>query len=169
MDTTRTTTIPDSAVVGNPPIIHVTAQSSSAFSAAVTLSICDATLSCIVKVVDTSHTLHSRTNGSTVSLIDGSLAGLKLFSVSIYPERTIEFWERPDWQGLFEYAKANLDLLLKPNHALGTWFSDRECVHIVDVVVCIPDRDAAVELGHRSDQIAIFDLEARQEIPIRRP
>jgi hypothetical protein len=128
--------------------------------AQVTLPICDAMLSCIESAVDTSYALHGRTNGSTVSLIDGSMAGKNFFAVSIYPARKIELWERPSWQELFEFAKANLDLLLKPDHALGTWFNDRECVHVIDVIVCIPDRDDAMDLGLR------FDLVARREISL---
>jgi hypothetical protein len=96
------------------------------------------------------------------------MAGKKLFAVSIYPARKIELWTRPSWQEFFEFAKANLDLLLKPDHALGTWFDDYELIHCLDVVVLVRDLDDAVELGLRSDQVAIFDLEARREIPIRR-
>ncbi len=44
MDTTRITTIPNSAVVGNAFIIHNTAQWSSSPNSAVTLPICDANL-----------------------------------------------------------------------------------------------------------------------------
>jgi hypothetical protein len=125
-------------------------------------------LSCIADLVDAAYASHNRTNGSTVSLVNGNMEDEKLFTVSIYPNRTKEFGERPTWQELFEFAKANLDLLSKPGHALGTWFNDYDLVHIVDVVICIPDRDVALELGRRFDQLAIFDLEARREIPISR-
>jgi hypothetical protein len=103
-----------------------------------------------------------------VSLIYGNTEDEKLFTVSIYPDRAKEFWERPSWQELFEFAKANVDLLSKPGHALSTWFSDWDLVHVADVVICIPDRDVALELGRRFDQLAILDLEARREIPISR-
>src|SRR5208337_3053430 len=169
MDTIRTTTIPNSAVVEGPFSIHIEARSSSSPNAAATLPICDAMLSCIAGAVDTSHALHNRTNGSTVSLIHGSMADKKLFSVSIYPSRSITLWERPSREELFEYAKANLDLLLKPAHALGTWFNDWSLCHVLDVVVLVRNRDDAVELGLRSDQVAIFDLEARREILIPHP
>lgn len=168
MDTTRTTTIPNSAVEENPSIIHATNQPSSASGADVRLPISEVMLSCIASAVDAAFALHNQANGSTVSLVHGNLADGKFFSVSIYPERTIEFWERPSWQELFDFAKANLDLLLKPAHALGTWFNDWGCTHVVDVVICVPDRDAAVDLGRRFDQTAVFDLEARREIPILR-
>jgi hypothetical protein len=123
----------------------------------------------VAAAINISYAMHNRTNGSTVSLINGSMAGKNLFAVSIYPARKIEFWERPSWQELFEFAKANMDLLLKPDHALGTWFNDWECVHVVDVVVCISDRDAALGLGLRAEKEAVFDIEARREIPIPLP
>ena len=134
--------------------------------AQVTLPICDAMLSCIASAVDTSYTQHNRTNGSTVSLVHGNMADRKLFSVSIYPTRTIVLWERPTRQELFDFALANLELLLKPAHALGTWFDDWNQVHVLDVVLLVPDRDAALALALCHGQIAIFDLESRCEIPV---
>ena len=95
MDTTRITTIPNSAVVGNPSIIHPTAQSSSAPDADVTMPISEATLSCVASAVDTAFSSHNRTNGSTVNLIYGDMVGKKLFTVSTYPDRAKEFRERP--------------------------------------------------------------------------
>ena len=70
---------------------------------------------------------------------------------------------------LFEFALANLDHLLKPGHALGTWFYDYGLVHVIDVVVCLSDRDEALDVAKRSRQLAIFDLQFRREIPVRRP
>jgi hypothetical protein len=122
----------------------------------------------IKEAVDVSFAQHNRTNGSTVSLTDGDMAGKKLFSVSIYPSRSISLWERPSWDELFEYTKANLDLLLKPGHAMGTWFFDYELMHVLDVVVCLPDRDEALDLAKRYRQLAIYDLQLRREIPTSR-
>jgi hypothetical protein len=126
-------------------------------------------LSRIAGAVDTSFALHNRRNGSTVSLIHGSMADQKLFSVSIYPERTIELWERPTRQELFDFAQANVELLLKPRHAIGTWFNDYELMHIFDVVVCLSDRDEALDLAKRYRQLAVYDLQSRREIPVSRP
>jgi len=128
----------------------------------------DAMLPSVAAMAETSSALHSRTNGSTVSLIHGSMADTKFFAVAIYPARAIEFWERPSRDELFEFAKANLDLLLRPGHALGTWFNDFECVHVVDVVVCVPTLDTALHLGLCFNQCSVFDLEHRREIAIPR-
>jgi len=128
-----------------------------------------AMLSYIARAVDISFAQHSGTNGSTVSLIHGSMVGKKLFSASIYPSRSITLWKRPSWEVLFDYIKANLDLLLRPGHALGTWFNDYECIHCLDLVVLVRNRDAAMEMGRHSDQLAIFDLEGSREISIQCP
>jgi hypothetical protein len=134
--------------------------------AQVALKTCDAMRSCIADAVDTAFTLHNRSNGSTVSLFHGSMADKKLFSVAIYPERTKEFWERPSWQELFDFAQANVELLLKPGHAIGTWFNDYELTHVLDVVVCLPDRDEALDRAKRYRQLAIYDLQSRREISV---
>jgi len=123
----------------------------------------------ITRTVDIAFALHNKTNGSTISLIHGDMAGRRFFSVSIYPERTVEFWARPSWEELFAFTKANLNELRKPGHALGTWFNDRHLVHVVDVVVCVPERGAALDLGFRFGQLSIFDLEARREVPVPHP
>ena len=122
----------------------------------------------VKKLVDVSFAQHNRTNGSTVSLIDGSMVGKKLFSVSIYPSRSMTLWERPSWEELFDYTKANLDLLLKPGHAMGTWFNDYGLMHVLDVVVCLSDRNEALHLARRYRQLAIYDLQSRREIPAPR-
>jgi hypothetical protein len=126
-------------------------------------------LSLIAGAVDISYALHNQINGSTVSLIHGSMAGQKLYSVSIYPERRIELWESPTRQELFDFAQANAELLLKPRHALGTGYDDWNQVHVLDVVILDPNRDAALALALRYGQIAIFDLGSRREIPVSRP
>ena len=81
-------------------------------------------ISCIASAVDIAYNSHSKTHGSTVSLVYGNMVGQKLFSVSIYPNRTIELWTPPTWQQLFSFALANADLLLKPAHGLGSWLND---------------------------------------------
>ena len=132
------------------------------------LPICKPMLSCIASAVEIAFNSHSKTQGSTVSLIYGNMVGQKLYSVSIYPERTIEVWPPPSWHQFLTFAMANAELLLKPAHALGTWFNDLTLEHVLDVVVLSSDRDAAVSLGLRSGQLSIYDLEARREIAIPR-
>ncbi len=97
------------------------------------------------------------------------MVGRKLFAVSIYPERTIELTVQPSWRQLFVFVLANLDLLLQPDRALGTWFDDLRGVHVLDVVICVSDRDTALDLGLRFHQRSIFDLAASHAIRIGEP
>lgn len=129
----------------------------------------DPAISLIVRAVDTAFALHNKKDGATVSLPYGDMAGRKFFAVSTYPARTIKLWERPTWEQLFDFAKANLELLLKPNHAIGTWYDGWECVHVFDVVLLVADRDAALETALRFGQKAIFNLASRREISVLRP
>jgi hypothetical protein len=126
-------------------------------------------ISCIASAVDISYDSHSKTHGSTVSLIYGNMVGQKLYSVSIYPDRTIELWTPPTRQQLFSFALANLDLLLKPAHALGSFLNDWTLTHELDVVVLSSDCDTALDLGLRSNQKSIYSLELRQVIAVPRP
>jgi hypothetical protein len=126
-------------------------------------------ISCIGGAVDIAYDSHSKTHGSTVSLIHGNMVGQKLFSVSIYPERTVELWTPPTWEQFLSFALANAGLLLKPAHACGSWLNDRSGEHVLDVVVLSSDRDNALALGLRFGQLSIFDLKTRREIAIPRP
>ena len=119
--------------------------------------------------MDIAYALHNRSNGATVALTGGDMAGRKLFSVAVYPARTIQHWERPARQEIFDFAQANVDLLLKPGHALGTWFDDYNQVHVLDVVLLVTNLDTALVLALRNNQIAIFDLGSRREIKVARP
>ena len=96
------------------------------------------------------------------------MAGRKLFAVSIYPERTIEVATQLSKRQLFAFILANLDLLLKSDRALGTWFDELKGVHVLDVVVCLSDRDAAIALGEFFRQWSAFDLDTEEEIRIGR-
>jgi len=118
----------------------------------------------VLDVVEIALESHSRTQGATVSLAEGNLAGRKRYAVAIYPQRTIELKNPPTWQQLFVFVIANLDLLSKRGHALGTWFNERKGVHTIDVVVCPSDRDTAIRLALRSQQWAIFDLAAGRDV-----
>lgn len=126
-------------------------------------------ISCIGGVADQASSSHSKTNGSTISLIHGNLAGERLFSVSIYPGHTAELRTPPTWQQFFSFALKNADLLLKPAHALGSWLDDDWThKHVLDVVVVLSDREEALDLGARFDQRSIYSLELGQVIVVPR-
>lgn len=104
--------------------------------------------------------------GSTVSVIRGNLVGQPLYAVSIFSGRTVELDAPPTWQQLFAFAILYRDLLAQPEFALGTWFDKHRKLHVLDVVICIPNLQAALALGHHFGQSAIYDLERQQEIAI---
>lgn len=127
-------------------------------------------ISRIGDAVDAAFALHTTANGATVSVVDGNMAGRKLYAVSINPERTIELKTPPSWRQLFAYALTNIAELLKPGRALGTWHEDKpKGRHVLDVVVCCPSRIVAIALGQRFHQTAIYDLAVGREIQIGRP
>ena len=110
--------------------------------------------------------LYAKWSGSTVSVSGGNMAGLPRFAVSTYPQRTVELIVAPTWELLFAFAIVNSDLLVLPDHALGTWVDCERNRHVLDVVVCPLSLDEAIDLGISHGQSAIYDLEARKEIPL---
>ncbi len=122
-------------------------------------------LSKIGDAADIACTLHRKTGGSTVGVFDGSLAGRKLFALSIFPDSTVELYDPPTWRQLFVFALQNLDLVLRKGCAIGTWH-DRRRLHVLDVVVCVSNLQAALELGKCFDQQSVYDLERHRDIAI---
>jgi hypothetical protein len=126
-------------------------------------------ISCIASAVDMAYESHSETDGATISLVHGNMAGEKVFAVSIYPGRTVELGTPPTWRELYAFALENADLLLKPRHALGSWLDDDWThKHVLDVVVLFSDRDEALDHGARCDQRSIYSLEVGQVIAVPR-
>jgi hypothetical protein len=108
---------------------------------------------------------HRMTGGSTVGVFDGDLSGRRLFAVSVFPDRTVELYDPPTWRQIFVFALQNLDHVLRKGCAIGTWH-DRRHMHILDVVVCVSNLQAALELGKCFDQQSVYDLKRRREIAI---
>lgn len=109
---------------------------------------------------------HRETGGATVSVYDGNLVGRKLFALSLFPDRTVELRDPPTWQQLFAFALKNADIVLRKGCGIGMWYDLRRGLHVLDVVVCIANLGAALELGKCFDQRSIYDLERRREIVI---
>jgi hypothetical protein len=94
------------------------------------------------------------------------MAGTARFAVSIYPQRSADLAAPPAWELLFAFAVINADLLLLPDHALGTWLDHFRNRHVLDVVVCPSSLSEAIELGRRYCQKAIFDLRSAKVIDL---
>jgi hypothetical protein len=109
---------------------------------------------------------HNRSGGATVSLSDGNLAGGQGFVVSVYPKRALNLTNSLTRQDILGFVVLNLDLLLQPGHALGTWFDEEHGIHVLDVVTLISKHHDAVRLGQQFCQRAIFDLTTCSNIPI---
>ena len=121
--------------------------------------------SAILRTVSlTTSILATNSSGSTVSLVHGNLAGRPLFAVAVYAERTFEISDQPTSSQLVAFIISNLDILLRPDHALGTWFDKERAVYVFDVVICLADRNRAIQLGMHLHQKAIFDLAAGADI-----
>ncbi|MDP9049501.1 MAG: hypothetical protein M3O31_02095 [Acidobacteriota bacterium] len=111
--------------------------------------------------------LHAQGAGSTVSIGGRNMAGTARFAVSIYPERSAELAIPLSWEFLFAFAVINADLLLLPDHALGTWFDNFQKQHVLDVVACLSSLSEAIHLGRRKGQRAIFDLQIGKVITLQ--
>jgi len=93
------------------------------------------------------------------------VCGEELFAVSIYPERSaIIPSDRLSPEVLEVFLKANRDLLEDPRCCVGTWYNAESDVTFIDVIAAVPDRDHALRLAMRYNQVAIFDLAAMSEI-----
>lgn len=115
-------------------------------------------------LADTAAALHAQSGGSTVSVAEGNLLGRSRFAVAIYPKNSVELPELPTRDLLFAFALLNTGLLLRPDHALGTWVDSWRKLHILDVVVCPASVGTAIRLGNEHGQEAIFDLKKAREI-----
>jgi hypothetical protein len=108
---------------------------------------------------------HKQAGGGTFDMSGRSLAGQQLYAVPLYPERTITLHREPTARDIDAFLRQNEDLLSDARNKMGTWFDSAANEHILDVVVAIPNRHLAVELGKRYNQRAIFDLGKMAEIP----
>ena len=158
---------PNDALDRNPllvPPIHLLRQA----TILATLAIARPLWPSVLRTVDIALDLHCKDYGATVSLFSGNLVGSKRFAVSIYPERTVELIAPPTARELLAFTVANLDILLLPDRALGTWCASTNR-HVLDVVLCVGNEHAAQVLGKRYRQVSIYDLALRQEISMEAP
>jgi hypothetical protein len=102
-----------------------------------------------------------------VSLHEGNVLGRNAFAVAVYPERSAEFRSAPKRCDIFVFVLLNLDLLIQPGYAFGSWFDRARSVHVLDVVVFVSDEQAALELGWKFLQTSIFHLATQREIRVR--
>ena len=110
--------------------------------------------------------LHERDSGVTYSLYFGNQSGQRLYSVSVYPERSrVTGGKNIRPEVLNAFIQDNLDLLANPLCCIGTWHNPEEDLTYLDVAVLLPNKRQATALGRRYNQIGIFDLRQRVVIP----
>ena len=106
--------------------------------------------------------LCEETNGATLNLYRGSLAGLKCYAVSTHPDRTMILEGRDITpEQLHAYIEANLDLLDRFENSVGVWYDDRLDETFYDVSTIIEDREVPIETALTHGELAVcylFDL-----------
>ncbi len=110
--------------------------------------------------------LHESSAGSTFNLYFGNQAGQRLYSVSIYPERSLIVPGRQVTVEILQaFIEANGDLLLDPRCCVGTWYDPDADETYVDVSVTLSKKRDVVTLGKRYNQVGVFDLLRMKYIP----
>ena len=107
--------------------------------------------------------LYETSGGSTVCLHRGDMLGQRGFAVGTHPERSVTLSSPATQPELVRYILDNLDVLILPDHALGTW-ANRKSAQVLDVVVCMNNQEQAIEMAVRYGEWSIFDLEQGIEI-----
>lgn len=103
--------------------------------------------------------------GATFHPHFGEVSGQRLWAVAPYLERSRKTRDKARLPTrIRRFIEENEDLLDDPKHSLGVWYNTENGTYYLDIVVTVPDREEAVLMGQRGNQIAIYDLEAGQEI-----
>ena len=87
------------------------------------------------------------------------------FAVAIYPElsRTVPASALVK-QSLKDYVHDNPDAFSNPENKFGAWHDPESGEVWLDVSRVVQDRNTAVELGKKHNQIAIWDIGAGEEV-----
>jgi hypothetical protein len=110
--------------------------------------------------------LHAANGGSTVSLYYGDLVGQRLYVVDLFPEREREIVGPEVTAALVEqFVADNRDLLDDPRNTVGTYYDPDGGITYVNVSSVLPDREQALALARRHNQVFVFDLGALASIP----
>ena len=113
--------------------------------------------------------LTSRSGGATFSFEEGSLAGRELYAVATAPHRTVITHGAPALPEIRKFVLANLDLLARPHHHIGTWVDKRSGRGYLDVSLSVESRAVALRLAHLTHQKAIFNLHSMKEEYLEAP
>jgi len=109
--------------------------------------------------------LHHQNGGATFNPYFGDMSGQRLYAVALYPERSATLpGQSLSAADLHAYVQANQHLLQDARNNVGTWYNRDMDETYLDVSTTVADRDEAVAIAARYNQIAIYDLAGRLEI-----
>ena len=88
------------------------------------------------------------------------------YSVSRYPERTkLIKGKKITEKDINDFIEANKDILSKnPNAVVGTWYNKKDNTTYLDVSEVQKNKEKAIEVAKKYNQISIFDLKTFKEI-----
>lgn len=103
--------------------------------------------------------------GATFALSGQSLTGRRGYALSVYPDRERIVPGVADAASIAQYIADNADVFLSDLRAVvGTWVHDGQT--FLDISRVIADRSEALAAARDAAQLAIFDLEALEEITV---
>ncbi len=109
--------------------------------------------------------LHAQSGGATFNPYFGDMSGQRLYAAALYPERSATLpGQSLSAADLRAYVQANQHLLQDVRNNIGTWYNREVGETYLDVSTTVADRDEAVALAARYNQIAIYDLAGSSEI-----
>jgi hypothetical protein len=96
---------------------------------------------------------------------DTYLSGEPFYAVAMYPECEQVLSLKDFTPGsIYNYAKEHKNILKHSKNSIGTWI-DRDTNEIyLDISRTVSDRDVALAIAKRTNQLAIFDLLNLEEI-----
>ena len=103
--------------------------------------------------------LHKQAGGSAFSLYFGNQLNERLYSVSVFPDRSrIVVGQDISPEMLAAFIRANYELLSDPRCCIGTWYNVETGRTYLDVSVIVTNKRLALSLARRYNQEGIFDL-----------
>lgn len=110
---------------------------------------------------------HQVTGGSTTNLVTGEdLAGTPNYAVAVYKDREVKILGQPSEEDVRSFIEDNAEVLMTPGHTLGTWYNPDDGYTYIDISITTPSMQAALDVGRRNAQLAIFNLQTFETIPV---
>ena len=109
--------------------------------------------------------VHNEGGGSSINQEGQNIFGTKNYSVSVHPDRSkiIDGKEITE-EDILDFAEANADLLEDKMNFIGTWYNEQDGKTYMDISTYTPDKQKAIDMARKANQIAIYDLYAAEEI-----